>query len=79
MAVSRFFMQSNDEGVHWAKITERPWVLTASDWRRMNNPTLWDFCLSMTGKADIERSKSNVPMNAWLPPLADHFSDLKDR
>ena len=33
----------------------------------MNNPTLWDFCVSMIGRADIEESKSNVAMNAWLP------------
>ncbi len=33
----------------------------------MNNPTLWDFCVSMIGRADIEGSKSNVAMNAWLP------------
>eukprot|EP00438_Fugacium_kawagutii_P010795 Skav206773 [mRNA] locus=scaffold1823:42487:42897:+ [translate_table: standard] len=50
----------------------------------------WLF--SMIGRADIEGSKSNVAMNAWLPqasypsypvvtfltPLAEHFSDLKD-
>ena len=34
---------------------------------RVNNPTLWDFCVSMIGRADIEGSKSNVAMNAWLP------------
>ena len=34
---------------------------------RANNPTLWDFCVSMTGRADIEGSKSNVAVNAWLP------------
>ena len=28
--------------------------------------TLWDSCVSMIGKADIEGSKSNVAMNAWL-------------
>ena len=34
---------------------------------RVNNPTFWNFCVSMTGRADIEGSKSNVAMNAWLP------------
>ena len=52
--------------------------------------TLWDFCVSLIGRADIEGSKSNVAMNAWfhkpvipvvtfLTPLAEYFSDLKDR
>ncbi|WZY93819.1 hypothetical protein YC2023_066148 [Brassica napus] len=33
----------------------------------VNNPTLGEFCFTMIRKADIERSKSNVAMNAWLP------------
>ncbi len=33
----------------------------------MNNPTLGEFCFTMIGRADIEGSKSNVAMNAWLP------------
>ncbi len=33
----------------------------------MNNPTLTEFCFGMIGRADIEESKSNVAMNAWLP------------
>ncbi|KAI9240523.1 MAG: hypothetical protein BYD32DRAFT_364983, partial [Podila humilis] len=33
----------------------------------VNNPTLTEFCFSMIGRADIEGSKSNVVMNAWLP------------
>ena len=44
----------------------------------MNNPTLWDFCVSMIGRADIEGSKSNVAMNAWLPQASypcGNFSD----
>ena len=44
----------------------------------MNNPTLWDFCISMIGRADIEGSKSNVAMNAWLPQASypcGNFSD----
>ena len=45
---------------------------------RVNNPTLWDFCVSMIGRADIEGSKSNVAMNAWLPQASypcGNFSD----
>ena len=34
---------------------------------RVNNPTLWDFCVSMIGRADNEGSKSNVAMNCWRP------------
>ncbi|KAL0288818.1 UNVERIFIED_CONTAM: putative uncharacterized protein ART2 [Sesamum calycinum] len=33
----------------------------------VNNPTLGEFCFTMIGRADIEGSKSNVAMNAWLP------------
>jgi hypothetical protein len=33
----------------------------------VNNPTLTEFCFGMIGRADIEGSKSNVAMNAWLP------------
>ncbi|OZJ01339.1 hypothetical protein BZG36_05732, partial [Bifiguratus adelaidae] len=35
--------------------------------RWVNNPTLTEFCFGMIGRADIEESKSNVAMNAWLP------------
>jgi hypothetical protein len=28
---------------------------------------LGEFCFAMIGRADIEGSKSNVAMNAWLP------------
>ena len=44
----------------------------------MNNPTLGDFCDPMIGRADIEGSKSNVAMNAWLPQASypcGNFSD----
>ena len=44
----------------------------------MNNPTLWDCCVSMIGRADIEGSKRNVAMNAWLPQASypcGNFSD----
>src|SRR5260370_8069277 len=33
----------------------------------VNHPTLTEFCFGMIGRADIEGSKSNVAMNAWLP------------
>ena len=33
----------------------------------VNNPTLREFCFAMIGRADIEGSKSNVAMSAWLP------------
>ncbi|PHT25036.1 Regulator of rDNA transcription protein 15 [Capsicum baccatum] len=43
----------------------------AADWARphwwVNNPTLGEFYITMIGRADIEGSKSNVAMNAWLP------------
>ena len=44
----------------------------------MNNPTLGDNCITMIGRADIEGSKSNVAMNAWLPQASypcGNFSD----
>ena len=44
----------------------------------MNNPTLCEFCFAMIGRADIEGSKSNVAMNAWLPQASypcGNFSD----
>ncbi|OAQ26173.1 hypothetical protein K457DRAFT_79794, partial [Linnemannia elongata AG-77] len=33
----------------------------------VNNPALTEFCFSMIERADIEGSKSNIAMNAWLP------------
>ena len=42
------------------------------------NPTLGEFCFAMIGRADIEGSKSNVAMNAWLPQASypcGNFSD----
>jgi hypothetical protein len=33
----------------------------------VNNPMLAEFCFGMIGRADIEESKSNIAMNAWLP------------
>ena len=44
----------------------------------MNNPTLGLCCDAMIGRADIEESKSNVAMNAWLPQASypcGNFSD----
>ena len=44
----------------------------------MNNPTLGELCFAMIGRADIEGSKSNVAMNAWLPQASypcGNFSD----
>jgi hypothetical protein len=44
----------------------------------MNNPTLGLCCKAMIGRADIEESKSNVAMNAWLPQASypcGNFSD----
>ena len=44
----------------------------------MNNPTIAPFCKGRIGRADIEGSKSNVAMNAWLPQASypcGNFSD----
>ncbi|WZY99427.1 hypothetical protein YC2023_071756 [Brassica napus] len=44
----------------------------------VNNPTLGEFCFTMIGRADIEGSKINVAMNAWLPQASypcGNFSD----
>ncbi|TXG61733.1 hypothetical protein EZV62_013096 [Acer yangbiense] len=44
----------------------------------VNNPTLGEFCFTMIGRADIEGSKTNVAMNAWLPQASypcGNFSD----
>ncbi|PHT26288.1 hypothetical protein CQW23_34102 [Capsicum baccatum] len=44
----------------------------------VNNPTLGEFFFTMIGRADIEGSKSNVAMNAWLPQASypcGNFSD----
>ncbi|PHT25084.1 Protein TAR1 [Capsicum baccatum] len=44
----------------------------------VNNPTLGEFFFTKTGRADIEGSKSNVAMNAWLPQASypcGNFSD----
>jgi hypothetical protein len=44
----------------------------------VNNPNLCAFCDTSIGRADIEESKSNVAMNAWLPQASypcGNFSD----
>ena len=44
----------------------------------VNNPTLGEFCFTMIGRANIEGSKSNDTMNAWLPQASypcGNFSD----
>jgi hypothetical protein len=44
----------------------------------VNNPTFAPFCKRRIGRADIEGSKSNVAMNAWLPQASypcGNFSD----
>ena len=44
----------------------------------MNNPIRGEFCFAIIGRADIEGSKSNVAMNAWLPQASypcGNFSD----
>ncbi|XP_019427113.1 PREDICTED: uncharacterized protein LOC109335436 [Lupinus angustifolius] len=45
----------------------------------VNNPTHGEFCFTMIGRGDIEGSKSNVVMNAWLPQASypcGNFSDI---
>jgi hypothetical protein len=47
----------------------------------VNNPTLGEFCFTMIGRADIEGSKSNVAMSAWLPQASypcGNFSDTSN-
>ena len=44
----------------------------------VNNHTFFHFCVKRIGRADIEGSKSNVAMNAWLPQASypcGNFSD----
>ncbi|KAK3748528.1 hypothetical protein QZH41_012375, partial [Actinostola sp. cb2023] len=45
----------------------------------VNNPTLGEFCFAMIGRADIEGSKSNVAMNAWLPQASYSNQPAPDR
>ena len=41
--------------------------------RRVNNPTLGEFCFAMIGRADIEGSKSDVAKNAWPPQASSLY------
>ena len=44
----------------------------------VNNHTFFHFCVKWIGRADIEGSKSNVAMIAWLPQASypcGNFSD----
>ncbi|PHT25451.1 hypothetical protein CQW23_34922 [Capsicum baccatum] len=44
----------------------------------VNNPTLGEFCFTMIGRADIEGSKWNVSMNAWLPQASYPYGNFSD-
>ncbi|XP_022765861.1 uncharacterized protein LOC111310685 [Durio zibethinus] len=44
----------------------------------VNNPTLGEFYFTMIGKADIEGSKSNITMNAWLPQTDYPYGNFSD-
>ncbi|PHT49304.1 Regulator of rDNA transcription protein 15 [Capsicum annuum] len=44
----------------------------------VNNPTLGEFYFTMIRRADIEESKSNVSMNAWLPQASYPFGNFSD-
>ena len=35
---------------------------------RVNNPTLWDFCVSMIGRADIEVQQNDLLPKHNIPP-----------
>ncbi|CAA7019743.1 unnamed protein product, partial [Microthlaspi erraticum] len=70
----------NPEHGSFAPLAFQPSAMTNSHvpywW--VNNPTLGEFCFTMIGRADIEGSKSNVAMNAWLPQASypcGNFSD----
>jgi hypothetical protein len=44
----------------------------------VNNPTLGEFSFTMIGRANIEVSKSNVAMNAWLPQASYPYGNFSD-
>jgi hypothetical protein len=44
----------------------------------VNNPAICEFCLTVIGRADIEGSKSNVAMNAWLPQASYPYGNFSD-
>jgi len=44
----------------------------------VNNPTIYEFCVIVIGRADIEGSNGYVAMNAWQPQASypsGNFSD----
>ena len=44
---------------------------------RVNNPTLWDFCVSMIGRADIEVQQNDLSPKHNIPPRrADRVSSI---
>ena len=38
--------------------------------QHLDNPTLGELCFTMIGRANIDGSKSNVAINAWLPQVS---------
>ena len=47
----------------------------------VKNPSLGEICFAMIGRADIEGSKRNVAMKAWLPQASypcGNFSDTSN-
>ena len=53
---------SNDHQTH-----QNMWWTPLTQTQSYLNLCLSEFCFTMIGRADIEGSKSNVAMNAWLP------------
>lgn len=47
-------------------------------YQRVNNPNLAEFCFGSIGRADIEESKSNVALNAWLPQASYPYGNYSD-
>ena len=78
MAVFGLYMYTKTKESNRQRLKSALRLLKGSGCRRVNSPTLWDFCISMIGRADIEGTKSNVAMKAWLPQASypcDNFSD----
>ena len=71
------FEEASSTSVNWADrekhgvlprdLQDQDGLTDLGPYWRVNNPTVWDFCVSMIGRAVIEGSNSNVAMNAWLP------------
>ena len=57
MAFSCFFMYAKTKASTMPKLQSELCLLMASGCRRVNNPTLWDFCVSVIGRGDVEGSK----------------------